>query len=105
MPRTNERCATLSNVPSTTQMMATDNEPNIANRSGGRRPSIPATTTRGLSASIEELAHLHGAAAAQAGSPDASIASDRMMRITMHPSIFQATGDTLGANAARDAAL
>ncbi len=102
---TNERPATPSNTPSTTQMMATDNEPNITNRNGDRRPSIPATTNGGLTASIEELAHLHGAAAAQAGSPDATTVNDRLKRITKRTSIVQATGDTNGTSAARDAAL
>ncbi len=100
---TEERPAPPSKNPRTERMMAIEVEPNIPNCNGDRRPSIPASTTRGPSASIEELAHLHGAAAAQARGPDATSIDGRLTRATKHASLAQATGDIDGTSTARGA--
>ncbi len=69
--------------------MATTIEPKITNRNGGRRPSIPASTSRGLAASFAELAHLHGATAAQAGSTASTTVDERLKRIPHLASTWQ----------------
>ncbi len=48
-------------------------------RNGDRRPPIPTTITRGLAASITELVHLHGAAAAQDRDLTNSSMADKMV--------------------------